>query len=135
MARHQFAVIALAAIAIASAFWILLDQVNVLSKEVQGFGVAAFEKRFDLLRKDLPPHSVIGYVSDNPLADQVTSQGEFYLTQYTLVPTIVKPSTEEPLEVANFHNDKLNEEMLKAKHLVAVKNYGSYVYTYRNTTK
>ena len=135
MARHQFAVIALAAIAIASAFWILLDQVNVLSKEVQTFGVGSFEKRFELLRKELPPHSVIGYVSDNPIADQVTSQGEFYLTQYTLVPTIVKPSTEEPLEVANFHTDKLNEDLLKAKHLVAVKSYGSYVWTYRNTTK
>jgi hypothetical protein len=135
LARHQFAVFALAAIAIASSFWLLLDLVAVLSKETQSFGVDAFEKRFELLHKDMPPHGVMGYVSDNPANDEVTSQGEFYLTQYTLAPVIIKPSTEEPLEIANFHTAKPNADLLKAKHLVDVRDYGNDVHLYRNTTK
>lgn len=115
---------------IASSLWLLLDVVAALSNSAL-FGVVPFEKRFDALRKDLPPHSVLGYVSDNPNSDMVTSQGEFYLTQYTLAPAIILASTTEPLEVANFHNDNPDVNLLKAKHLVFVKNYGSAVNIYR----
>jgi hypothetical protein len=139
LARHQFAVFAIAAIAIASSFWLLLDLVSVFSKTTETFGVGAFEKRFEVLHqtlpKALPPHTVLGYVSDNPAADEVTTQGEFYLTQYTLAPVIVTPSTVEPFEVANFHTSKPDQEMLKAKQLVAVMDYGNDVYIYRYAPK
>jgi hypothetical protein len=135
LARHQFAVIAIAAIALASSFWLLLDLVSVFSKNVPSFGVEAFEKRFEALHQALPPHSVLGYVSDNPAADEVTSQGEFYLTQYTLAPVIIKPSTVEPLEVANFHIGKPSDDLLKAKFLVDVKDYGNDVHIYRYAPK
>jgi len=131
LARHQFAVFALAAIAIASSFWALLDFVGVLSKQVQSFGVASFETRFDGLRQALPPHSSFGYISDTPLNDEVTWQGEYYLTQYTLAPAIIKNSTTEPLVVANFHVGKPDPNVLKDKHLVDVKDYGNDIHLYR----
>lgn len=130
LARHQFAVFALAAISIASAFWLLLDLVGALSRP-ESFGVASFEKRFEMLHQELLPHSVLGYVSDNPANDLVTSQGEFYLTQYTLAPVIIKPSTTEQFEVANFHTNTPDAALLKAKHLVDVKDYGYDVHLYR----
>ena len=135
MARHQFAVFALAAISIASSFWYLLDIVAVLSKATESFGVTAFEKRFEVLHKSLPPHSVLGYVSDNPVNDEVTSQGEFYLTQYSLAPALIKADTVEPFEVANFHTAKTDEAALKARQLVAYRDYGNDVYLYRYAPK
>jgi hypothetical protein len=131
LARHQFAVFAIAALAIASSFWLLLDLVSVFSNATAGFGVEAFEKRFEALHKALPPHSVLGYVSDNPAADEVTSQGEFYLTQYTLAPAIIKPSTVEPYEIGNFHTNKPDQQMLKEKQLLFLRDYGNDVYLYR----
>ena len=125
----------LAAIAIASSFWALLDFVNVLSKQVQSFGVASFETRFDGIRPALPRHGVYGYISDTPLNDEVTWQGEYYLTQYTLAPAIIKNSTTEPLVVANFHVEKPADDLLKDKHLVDVKDYGNDIHLYRYAPK
>src|SRR5258706_13076561 len=88
LVRHQFAVMALAVIALTSSCWILLDLIAINSRGTENFGVAPFEERFDMFRKSMPPRSVFGYISDNPPAE-VSSQGEFFLTQYTLIPTIV----------------------------------------------
>jgi len=62
LARHKFAVIALAAIALCSTFWSLLDTLGAVSHRGQTFGVEAFENRFDEFRKTVQPHSVYGYV-------------------------------------------------------------------------
>jgi len=134
LARHQFAVIALAVIALASSSWALLDLIAIYSRGTENFGVAPFEERFDLFRKSMPPRSVFGYISDNPPAD-VSSQGEFFLTQYTLVPAIVKLSTEESLLVGNFHTNKPDAAKLRAKNLVLLNDLGHDVFLVHNTTK
>ena len=135
MARHKLAVILLAAVAITSPAWVLLDVVTAFSQRSATFGVASFESRFDGLRAAVKPHTTYGYVSDNPASDPF-SQAEYYLTQYTLVPAIVKASTEEPLEVGNMHNQQQNEDQIKAqlaaRHLVKVQEFGSGVFLYRN---
>lgn len=134
MARHQFAVIALAAIALASSFGILLDLVTAYSRSSENLGVVPFERRFEVLSKNMPPHSVLGYVSDNP-ANDAAAQAEYYLTQYSLVPAIVKASTDEHFVVANFHSNAPNKAMLQAKHLELVQDFGNDVFIYRNTTR
>jgi hypothetical protein len=126
LARHKFAVIALAAIALCSTFWSLLDLLGAVSQSGQAFGVAAFEKRFDEFRKTVQPHSVLGYISDNPPNDP-SARPEFFLTQYTLAPAIVKPTADERLVIANFHKNQPDQKLLRANKLVPVEDFGNGV--------
>ena len=125
MARHTLAVIALAAVALCSTFWTLLDFLGDYSHN-RIFGVAAFESRFDELRKTIRPRTVYGYLSDNARNDP-SAGAEFYLTQYTLAPAIVKPTPDEPLVVVNLHVPKPDQKLLQANKLVLVQNFGSGV--------
>jgi hypothetical protein len=136
LTRHRFAVLALAAISLASSLWYLLDVIAVYSRSSEAFvlPVTGFEKRFEGLHKTMPPRSVLGYVSDNP-ANNTESQAEFYLTQYALVPAIVKASTEEHFVVANFHTNAPDRNMLQAKRLVLVQDFGNDVFIYRNLNR
>jgi hypothetical protein len=134
LARHQFAVIALAAVALASSFWLLLDLVSVYSQSTATFGVASFEDRFNEFRKTIMPHSVLGYLSDNPLNDP-SNQAEFNLTQYTLAPAIVKASIDEPLVVMNYHANTPDPAALRARHLIPIHNFGNGVLLLHNDTR
>ncbi len=125
LARHKFAVIALAAIALCSTFWALLDVLGAVSHN-QIFGVASFENRFDEFRKTVRPHSVYGYVSDNAPNDP-SARPEFYLTQYTLAPALVKSTAEEPLVIVNFHSGKPDYGLLRANKLALVQDFGNGV--------
>ena len=126
--------IALAAFALASSFWLWLDLISVYTRSTETFGVASFEDRFSEFRKSLPPHSVLGYLSDNPLNDP-SNRAEFNLTQYTLAPAIVKPSINEPLVVVNYHNGKSDLAALRARHLVPIRDFGKGVLLCRNDTR
>jgi len=136
VSSHRFAVLALISISLASSLWLLLDVITAYtySRESYAFGVPNFESRFDALHKSMPPRSVLGYVSDNP-GNSTQSQAEFYLTQYALAPAIVKATTEEHFVVANFHNNAPNANMLRAKNLVLVQDFGNGVFIYHNTTR
>lgn len=125
MARHKFAVGAIAAIALCSTFWFLLDVLGAVS-HLQVFGVAAFESRFDELRKTIRPHTTFGYISDNSPNDPST-QAEFFLTQYTLAPAIVKESTDERLIIANFHHNQPDPKLLHANKLTVIQNFNNGV--------
>jgi hypothetical protein len=131
---HRFAVFALAAISLASSLWYLLDVIAAYSRSSEAFGVTAFESRFEALHKYMPPRSVVGYVSDNPVND-TRSQAEFYLTQYALAPAIIKASTEEHFVVANFHTNSPDAKLLRAKNLVLVRDFGNDVFIYHNTNR
>jgi hypothetical protein len=134
LARHQFAVIALAAVALASSFWLLLDLFSVYSQSTATFGVASFEDRFSDFRKTLAPHAVLGYLSDNPATDP-SNQAEFNLTQYTLAPAIVKPTIDEHLVVVNYHSATPDAAGLRARHLTVLRDFGHGVLLCRNETR
>jgi hypothetical protein len=135
LTRHRFAVFILVTLSLASNFWFLLDVAGAYARRLDssGLGVPAFERRFEVLRKALPPRSVLGYVSDNP--NDTQAQAEFYLTQYALVPSFVKFSTEEHFVVANFHTNSPNRAMLQAKHLVLVQDFGNDIFIYQNINR
>jgi hypothetical protein len=134
LVRHQVAVIGLAIMALASSCWILLDLIALHSKGAENFGVAGYEERFEVFRKSVPPRSVLGYVSDNPPGG-VSEGGEFYLTQYTLAPSIITNSAEQPLVVGNFHTNNPDPAKLSAKSLVLLKDFGHDVFLLRNTAR
>ena len=125
MARHKFAVIALAALALCSTFWALLDVLGAVSHN-QIFGVTSYEIRFDEFRKTVRPHAVYGYASDNAPNDPA-ARPEYYLTQYTLAPALVKPTADEPLVVVNFHDQKQADKVLQANQLALLRNFGNGV--------
>ncbi len=126
MVRPQVAVIALAAVALGSSFWLLLDLAAVSSRSSETFGVAAFEDRYNQLRRTIKPHTVLGYASDNPTTNP-TNLAEYFLTQYTLAPAIVKASTDEPLVVMNFHSTSPDRKVFQTKHLIPIQSFGSGV--------
>jgi hypothetical protein len=136
LTRHRFAVLALVVVALASSLWSMLDVFTLysLSERSNVFGVPAFEHRFEILHQSLGPHSVLGYVTDNPGSD-TQAQAEFYLTQYALAPAIIKASTDEQFVVGNFHTNSPDRTKLQAKNLVFVKDFGNDVFLYRNTTR
>ncbi len=135
MARHQFAVIALAAVALASSFWLLLDLFSGLySQTTATFGVASFEDRFSEFRKTLAPHTVLGYLSDNP-ANDPSNPSEFNLTQYTLAPAIVRPFSDERLVVLNYHSATPDQAGFAARHLAPIHDFGKGVLLCRNDTR
>ncbi len=125
MARHKLAVIALAAIALCSIFWALLDVLGAVSHN-QIFGVTSYEIRFDDFRKTVQPHSVYGYASDNAPNDPA-ARPEYFLTQYTLAPALVHATADEPLVVLNYHDQKQVEKVLLADKLAVVQNFGNGV--------
>ena len=131
MVRHQIAVLALLAIALASSFWVALDVAGAYSQKSASFGVDGFETRFDELRKTVTPQSVFGYTSDNP-KDDPSDQAEYYLTQYTLAPAIVTSSTLEKAVIANLHAANPDMKQLEAKHLMPVQNFGNDVFLCRS---
>ena len=100
---------------------------SVLSAKLIGLArVTSFENRFDEFRKTVRPHSVYGYVSDNAPNDPSTLP-EFYLTQYTLAPALVKSTAEEPLVIVNFHSGKPDYGLLRANKLALVRDLGNGV--------
>jgi hypothetical protein len=124
LARHQFAVLFLAAIAIASSFWFLVDVLGTATHTTQAFGVTAFENRFNGFGKTVQPGTVFGYLSDNPPND-ASALAEFHVTQYVLAPAIVKPTTHEKLVIVNYHSKNLDMRLLLANHLRALQKIGN----------
>ena len=126
MARYKFAVLSLAAIALISSFWFLLDVLGAATRRTKSFGVAAFEDRFNNLRQTVQPHAVFGYLSDTQPNDP-SALAEFHLTQYTLAPAIIKPSANENLVIVNYHGKQLDPKLLQANHLQPLESFGNGV--------
>lgn len=131
MARHQFAVIALLGVALASIFWVLLDVAGAYTHT--SFGVDAFQNRFGDLTKAVNARTVFGYISDNR-PDDPSDQAEFYLSQYTLAPTVLVTSVNQREVVANLHAANPDMNALRARNLVPVRNFGNGIFLCRNVT-
>lgn len=124
MARHKVAVLSLAAIALVSSFWFLLDVLGAAVHSTQTFGVAAFEERFGDFPKTVSPHTVFGYLSDTSPRDP-SALAEYHLTQYVLAPAIVRQSTRESQVIVNYHAKSLDPKFLQTNHLRMVRVFGN----------
>lgn len=113
----------LAAVALASSFWFLLDVLGAVSHRAPSFRVADFESRFANFPKP-GPENVYGYVSDNRPNDPA-SLSEFHLTQYTLAPATIKASANEQLVIVNYHGKSLDFNFLRAAHLTPYQDFGN----------
>ncbi len=114
----------LAAIALASSFWVLLDVAGAATRRSQGLSVATFEDRFNDFRKTVPPRAVYGYFSDTPPNDP-SALAEFRLTQYTLAPAIIKPTPHQNLVIVNYHSKQIDMKLMQANHLGVLQLFGN----------
>jgi hypothetical protein len=134
LARHRLAVLTLAVLAVVSGFWSFLDVMRNANHTGGTFGVPAFEDRFSEIRKTVEPHQVFGYVSDNP-DNSAVAEAEFRLTQYTLVPAIIKPTPQERRVIVNYHTKDLDPKLLQTNHLQPIQNFGNGVALTRGRRK
>jgi hypothetical protein len=88
--------------------------------------VTGYEERFHALRRLLPPHGVVGYLSDRHDAVK-----EFYLTQYALAPVIVVRDARAPLVVGNFFDPEAAAALAAAHRLTPVRDFGEGVVLFR----
>ena len=65
--------------------------VELRPKVIGGDLLSTNERRFDGLRKMLPPHGVVGYISDRQgeAGNDPSFFENYYLTQYSLAPLLV----------------------------------------------
>lgn len=92
--------------------------------------VTLYEKRFEGLGKVLPPHAVVGYVSEiqtwSVLVD-ANAVKQYYLTQYALAPVIVVNNPNLELVVANFSNPNSVSELPMTRGFVVLEDFGDGV--------
>jgi hypothetical protein len=120
--RHQIAVFLLIGVALVSALSLLLDVYKSYADSSDQIDV--FQGRFASLRKALPSHGVVGYVTD-AAPDLATRSTEYYLTQYTLSPIILVDDPTQPLVVSNFHTATPNPQLLQSRGLVTIQDFGN----------
>lgn len=118
-------VLLLAAIALASSFWFLLDVLGTLTGRKPALSVGDFEARFANFPKP-GPDAVYGYASDNQPNDP-RALFEYHLTQYVLAPAIIRPTANLELVVVNYHTKDLDYRFLRANHLDPYHDYGNGV--------
>jgi hypothetical protein len=103
--------------------------------------ITQHEGRFRQLKQLLPPHTVVGYVTD------LTPQGaahddqfqrlafkRYLLTQYALVPAIVLPGVHGSFVVGNFYSSS-GIDRQASKSLMLIRDFGDGVTLYRTSSE
>ncbi len=86
--------------------------------------ITLYLQRFEELRKALPSHGVVGYVSDE-VGDEGT--WSYHQSQYALSPIIVDRTPERETVVGNFRDPNAAQEILLENNLTVVRDFGSGV--------
>ena len=93
------AVLVLAAASAQSGALALRDTRRVFKAGTPDFAVA-YRRKLNPALALLPDHGTVGYVSDS------NDQGEFYLTQYLVVPLVLEKGQRPDLVLVNNHSSK-----------------------------
>ena len=104
--------------------------------------VSRYEARFGALKRALPPHGVVGYVSDNdPIAmrDAASPQARlafkrYLITQYALVPVVLLRSADADLVVGDFETPASASGSAPAG-FATVKDFGDGVVLFRRVSR
>ncbi|HUV38512.1 MAG TPA: hypothetical protein VMY39_02815 [Planctomycetota bacterium] len=98
-----------------------------LKKEVKPGSVdrvTFYRARFDLLKRDLPPDAIVGYLTDQPPSPGT----DLRLTQYVLAPAIVRGTLKAEQVVGNFHDPQKAVLLLRKEGLAVIRDYGHGVF-------
>ncbi len=131
---------------IALILFTLFSNMQLLFKQIISFDsksigedyISLNEKRFTGLRKALPAHGVVGYLTDvsaEKIAVNATAMAGYYAARYSLAPVVIANTPEKELVVGNFHNIKGYPHMYKKNGLVPVKNLNNGLFLLRRETQ
>ncbi|MBI3781729.1 MAG: hypothetical protein HY278_11840, partial [candidate division NC10 bacterium] len=81
---------------------LLKETVSLDASSMGSDTITRYEKRFDGLKKILPPYGVVGYITDAEAEDATFN--DYFLAQYALSPVIVVNSPDRELVVGNFRD-------------------------------
>jgi hypothetical protein len=99
--------------------------------------MTSYEARYDEVRKHLPSHGIIGYVSDPKENNEDRLAWAF--TQYSLSPLLVvdrsvnPKALEYPIVIGNFHRAIPGDDRMRGLSLV--RDFGNGVFLLRNVGK
>jgi hypothetical protein len=96
------------------------------------------EKRFTGLIKALPPHGVVGYLTDvypEKIAVNFRARKGYYAARYSLAPVVIANTPEKKLVVGNFRNIKGYPQVYKKNGLVLVKNFKNGLFLLRRESQ
>lgn len=98
--------------------------------------ITVSESRYEQIKKALPPHGTVGYIS-NLKADDIRFDpgfGEYYLAQYALAPLVVIYSSDQPLVIGNFRGST-PVSSAAVPNMVLVKDFGNGIMLFRRERK
>lgn len=87
------------------------------------------------MRQLLPKEGYAGYLSDAPPVNALTDLAavkKFYLTQYALVPLVIRPGTQDEFIIANFSDP--HAAAIQMTGLTLVKDFGGGLMLLRKKT-
>lgn len=131
------AIILLIFFALLSNLRLFRQTLNFAPKPLGTDEITLYEKRFAELKKILPYHGAVGYISNKQAEDirfDVTA-AEYYLTQYALTPLVVVYSSNYPLVVGNFRQAVIDPQTYTSRNLVPLKDFGNGVMLLRRERK
>lgn len=97
-------------------------------KEIVPDEVSLNEKRFEHLKRLLPSHGIVGYITDKEGPDDLATHEQYLRVQYVLAPVIVDRGTKHPLIVGNLTRPGTAPQAFTAsKRLTLVKDFGNGV--------
>ncbi len=108
----------------------LFNEFNDLKSQ----NILHYEKRFDALRRMLPPRGVVGYISDDT-NDVEDSKARLFVAQYALAPLIVVRSLDYGLVVGNFRKPVDKTRLFRDYGLIVAKDFGNGTFLLERTAR
>ncbi len=122
-------------------FFALLSNIQLLTQTLTSAPrligkdeITLYERRFEGLKKILPEHGVVGYLTEEG-AEEVRANTEYFFTQYALSPVIVVKTQEPRLVVGNFSRAVSGSKVATDRNLTLLKDFGNGVMLLSNEDK
>jgi hypothetical protein len=87
--------------------------------------ISVDDSRFAALKRALPAHGVVGYLSD--VDPQGAGEADYYSAEYSLAPLQVSRRPDQEIVVGNFHTLYVSVALLQQYKLHFVQNFGAGV--------
>lgn len=105
--------------------WQFLNRAARLQpKTIGGDSPSLNEKRFEMIRSDLPKSGVIGYIEDPPSGNGAA----YFFAQYVLSPLVLDAYSEHNIVVGNSFGSESKPTFSVWPDLEVVKNYGNGIF-------
>jgi hypothetical protein len=91
--------------------------------------ITVIDQRFEPLRKILPRHGRVGYLSN--VVGEDFSVGSIYSARYALAPLVLVEGSDTPLVIANFHFRDNDSEKLHLKGYSLIRNFGNGLFLFK----